>query len=135
MEIEEAKEYLRMRNEKYKSHKEQIDLAEDIFGTENIKEYHKKQEAIDTILNYIKTMQSEFDRLEGIEDNTSMLKYELEKKDKIIKESIPISVIQNKIDEIIKAYEDSKDEYGESPYFYPDYTINVLQEILGERDK
>ena len=74
MVIEEAIEYLKMRNEKYKSHKEQIDLVTDIYGTENIKEYHKKQEAIDTLITYVETMHSELDRLEGIEDNTAMLK-------------------------------------------------------------
>lgn len=41
-------------------------------------------EAIKTLLEYVETMQKEFDRLEGIEDNTAMLKYELEKKDKVI---------------------------------------------------
>lgn len=55
---------------------------------------------LDTVLNYIETMHKEFDRLEGIEDNTAMLKQELieakehnrqlavelEKKDKIINE-------------------------------------------------
>lgn len=34
-------------------------------------------EAIETVLNCIETMQKEFDRLEGIEDNTSMLLKEL----------------------------------------------------------
>lgn len=37
--------------------------------------------AIDTVITYVETMQKEFDRLEGIEDNTAMLKCELEKKD------------------------------------------------------
>lgn len=41
-------------------------------------------EAIKILLEYVETMQKEFDRLEGIEDNTSMLKYELNEKDKII---------------------------------------------------
>ena len=40
--------------------------------------------ALDIALNYIDIMHKEFDRLEGIEDNTAMLKYELEQKDKII---------------------------------------------------
>ena len=37
----------------------------------------------DTLIN---TMQSEFERLENLEDNTDMLKMELEKKNKIINE-------------------------------------------------
>ena len=45
---------------------------------------NKEVEAVETLLNYIDTMHKEFDRLEGIEDNTAMLKMELEKKDKVI---------------------------------------------------
>ena len=52
MQIEEAKEYLKKRNENYKSHKEEIDsVCSDIYGTNNVREYHKKQEAIEAELN------------------------------------------------------------------------------------
>ena len=37
---------------------------------------------IQALIDYIETMQSEFDRLEGIEDNTAMLKKELEESKK-----------------------------------------------------
>lgn len=43
------------------------------------------------------------------------------------------SKIKEKIKELNKAYEDSKDENGESEYYYPDYTIRVLQELLEKR--
>ena len=46
---------------------------------------------------------------------------------------IPKSKIKEKIEELNKAYEDSKDENGESEYYYPDYTIRVLQELLEKR--
>ena len=60
----------------------------------------KIEKAIETLINYVKMMHSELDRLEGIEDNTSMLlkelvetkehnrqlALELEKKDKVIDE-------------------------------------------------
>ena len=39
---------------------------------------------IQAVLDYIETMQKEFDRLEGIEDNTAMLKMELKEKEKVI---------------------------------------------------
>lgn len=52
----------------------------------------------------------------------------------VLNSYIPKSVIKEKIEELEQAYEDSKDEYGESPYFYPDYTINILQELL-EKEK
>ena len=47
--------------------------------------------------------------------------------------SIPVSLVEEKIEEINKAYEDSKDENGESQYYYPDYTIRVLEELLEKR--
>ena len=48
---------------------------------------------------------------------------------------IPKQVVIEKINKINKAYEDSKDENGESPYYYPDYTVRVLQEFLGGESK
>ena len=62
MNIEESKEYLKMRNEKYKRNKKLIGLAENIYGSEAVKEYDKKYRAIETVLT------------------------ELEKKDKMIDE-------------------------------------------------
>ena len=46
---------------------------------------------------------------------------------------IPKSKVKEKIEEINKAYEDSKDENEESQYYYPDYTIRVLEELLEKR--
>ena len=47
---------------------------------------------------------------------------------------IPKQVVIDKVNEINKKYEDSKDENGESPYFYPDFTIRILQKLLeGEK--
>ena len=46
---------------------------------------------------------------------------------------IPKSLVEEKIEELNKAYEDSKDENGESEYYYPDYTIRVLEELLEKR--
>lgn len=48
-------------------------------------------------------------------------------------ESIPVSLVEEKIEELNKAYEDSKDENGESEYYYPDYTIRVLEGLLEKR--
>lgn len=47
--------------------------------------------------------------------------------------SISKDKVKEKIEEINKAYEDSKDENGESQYYYPDYTIRVLEELLEKR--
>lgn len=46
---------------------------------------------------------------------------------------IPKQVVIDKVNEINKKYEDSKDENGESPYYYPDFTIRVLQKLLGTK--
>ena len=51
----------------------------------------------------------------------------------VYKNSIPTSLVEEKIEKINKAYEDSKDENGESQYYYPDYTIRVLEELLEKR--
>ena len=48
-------------------------------------------------------------------------------------DSIPKSKVIEKIEELNKAYEDRKDENGESQYYYPDYTIRVLEELLEKR--
>lgn len=45
---------------------------------------------------------------------------------------IPKQKVKDKIDEINKKYEDSKDKNGESPYYYPEYTIRVLKKLLEE---
>lgn len=43
--------------------------------------HEKYEKAVETLIYYIEMMHSELDRLEGIEDNTAMLKYEVEKKE------------------------------------------------------
>lgn len=59
--------------------------------------------------------------------------YELNNRISDLLENIPIQKVKEKIEEINKAYEDSKDENGESQYYYPDYTIRVLEELLEKR--
>ena len=60
---------------------------------------------------------------------------EQQKAEQIIRENyIPKQVVIDKVNEINKTYEDSKDENGESPYFYPNFTIKILQKLLkGEK--
>ena len=43
--------------------------------------------------------------------------------------------VKDKIEELEKAYENSKDENGESIYYYPDYAINILQELIEESEE
>ena len=58
---------------------------------------------------------------------------EQQRAEQIIYENyIPKQKVKDKIDEINKKYEDSKDKNGESPYYYPEYTIRVLKKLLEE---
>ena len=59
--------------------------------------------------------------------------YELNNRISDLLENIPIQKVKDKIKELKEAYEDSKDENGESQYYYPDYTIRVLEELLEKR--
>ena len=46
---------------------------------------------------------------------------------------IPVQKVKDKIEELKKDYEDSKDENGETEYYYPDYTIRKLEELLEDK--
>ena len=48
-------------------------------------------------------------------------------------ESIPVQKVKDKIEELKKDYEDSKDENGETEYYYSDYTIRKLEELLEDK--
>ena len=70
------------------------------------------------------------------QDYFEKYRYNLQQNESLTKEFsnvIPIQKIKDKIEELDKAYEDSKDENGESEYYYPDYTIRVLEELLGDK--
>jgi septal ring factor EnvC (AmiA/AmiB activator) len=84
MQIEEAKQHIEIFEMALRS--------KQCLGEQELEEY-KLCQSIDTVLNeldkkdnYIETMHSELDRLEGIEDNTSMLKQELKEQKEANKE-------------------------------------------------
>ena len=78
-------------------------------------------QAIEHLIQAYKELEEENMQLETIKDE-AIRRYNFE--------SIPVSLVEEKIEELNKAYEDSKDENGESEYYYPDYTIRVLEELL-----
>lgn len=80
------------------------------------------------VLNLIEKLQKENEELEEINNELESEKNEAIRRYNF--ETIPIQKIKDKIEELDKAYEDSKDENGESEYYYPDYTIRVLEELL-----
>lgn len=117
------------------------DINKDIENLEEIinlinKELDKKDKNVSAILDLkdllsLRNLIKEYKNLE--EENIQL---EACKDEAIIRynfESIPVSLVEEKIEELNKAYEDSKDENGESEYYYPDYTIRVLEELLEKR--
>ena len=89
-----------------------------------LSEYKRVLKENEELRERVKELEEENQQLEAIKDE-AIRRYNLE--------SIPTSLVKEKIEEINKAYEDSKDENGESQYYYPDYTIRVLEELLEKR--
>ena len=93
-------------------------------------------------LNLLEKLQKENEelreRIKQLEDTNKKLYEigkEIGKQHKYTSENyIPVYLVEEKIEELNKAYEDSKDENGESQYYYPDYTIRVLEELLEKRE-
>lgn len=81
-----------------------------------------------TVLNLVKKLQKENKELK-------IKEFQLHLATEEMKSMIYKQKVKEKIEELEKAYEDSKDEYGESKYYYPDYTINILQELLEESEE
>ena len=97
-----------------------------------------------TDLKSLRNLIKEYKNLKEIEENHRKENGELREQVKELEEDLTsvylkgiyderdkwIALVKEKIEEINKAYEDSKDENGESEYYYPDYTIRVLEELL-----
>ena len=100
-----------------------------------------------TDLKSLRNLIKEYKNLKEIEENHRKENGELREQVKDLEEDLTsvylkgiyderdkwIALVKEKIEEINKAYEDSKDENGESQYYYPDYTIRVLEELLGDK--
>ena len=74
-----------------------------------------------------------FEYINEIIDRNKELEEYYKEQNEVNAKFIPVSLVEEKIEELNKAYEDSKDENGESQYYYPDYTIRVLEELLEKR--
>ena len=102
-------------------------------------EYLDLENSFDNILSdYKRTLKENKELKEENEYNKLLLElnnnFTIDKKTGNYKWNvIEIQKIKDKIEELNKAYEDSKDENGESEYYYPDYTIRVLEELLGDK--
>ena len=106
------------------------DINKDIKIIENLLEEgfeamcYPEAQAIEHLIKAYKELEEENKQLESIKDE-AIRRYNFE--------TIPVSLVEEKIEELNKNYEDSKDENGESEYYYPDYTIRVLEELLEKR--
>lgn len=102
----------------------------------NYTKLDRHDKSIYNLLNLLEKLQKENEELKK-ENEYNKLLLELNNNFTIDKKTgnykwnvIEIQKIKDKIEELNKAYEDSKDENGESEYYYPDYTIRVLEELL-----
>lgn len=114
-----------------------IEIIEDFIN--EIKDFELNKDVVE-IVNALE------DILEEREADKKRIK-ELEEENRIFKDSnvlvnryfklkdnsIPVQKVKDKIEELKKDYEDSKDENGETEYYYPDYTIRKLEELLEEK--
>ena len=91
-------------------------------------QYYIMNKEIEHYKEYIQKLQKENEELEEINNELEAEKNEAIRRYNF--ETIRIKKVKDKIEELNKAYEDSKDENGESEYYYPDYTIRVLEELL-----
>lgn len=88
-------------------------------------------QALEKLTNLIEKLQKENEELKKSKITYEKIRDIQEKNKNIVDNNyIPKQKIKDKIEELNKAYEDSKDENGESEYYYPDYTISVLEELL-----
>lgn len=95
---------------------------------------YEYQTAIKNLLTRYKELEKENEKLNQLKEKHNVRINDLcALVDNFAYNSIPVSLVEEKIEEINKAYEDSKDENGESQYYYPDYTIRVLEELLEKR--
>lgn len=109
---------------------------------ENIKKEFEKNhilpdianEDLGILLNLIEKQSKEIEELKEknkkLQDKAKELIFEKQELTSALLDSIPNDKIKAKIEEIDKAYEDSKNEDGESEYYYPNYTVEVLQSLL-----
>ena len=126
-----------MNNEDIKILEEKIKIIESLCTDDCI----NKSTVIDPLKYALENLLTRYKQLEKENEKLNQLKEKQNVRindlcalvDNFAYNSIPVSLVEEKIEEINKAYEDSKDENGESQYYYPDYTIRVLEELLEKR--
>ena len=123
-----------MNNEDIKILEEKIKIIESLCTDDCINKstvINPLKYALENLLTRYKQLEKENEKLNQLKEKHNVRINDLcALVDNFAYNSIPVSLVEEKIEEINKAYEDSKDENGESEYYYPDYTIRVLEELL-----
>ena len=126
-----------MNNEDIKILEEKIKIIESLCTDDCINKstvINPLKYALENLLTRYKQLEKENEKLNQLKEKHNVRINDLcALVDNFAYNSIPVSLVEEKIEEINKAYEDSKDENGESQYYYPDYTIRVLEELLEKR--
>ena len=116
-------------------------LEEDIMNEEAFNELIDNLEVVETLTLYgrkgikenVKKLQKKIKELEVLEDDLKDKRVAYIDTPEFAENYIPVQKVKDKIEELKKDYEDSKDENGETEYYYPDYTIRKLEELLEEK--
>ena len=116
-------------------------LEEDIMSEEAFNELIDNLEVVETLTLYgrkgikenVKKLQKKIKELEVLEDDLKDKRVVYIDTPEFAENYIPVQKVKDKIEELKKDYEDSKDENGETEYYYPDYTIRKLEELLEEK--
>ena len=110
-------------NEMVKHMEQDIEEMKRLFYADRLTAYGKRK-----LIEYYEQ------RIKQLEEENQLLLNSKIGVDLSFDDYIPVSLVEETIGELNKAYEDSKDENGESEYYYPDYTIRVLEELLEKRE-
>ena len=109
-------------NEMVKHMEQDIEEMKRLFYADRLTAYGKRK-----LIEYYEQ------RIKQLEEENQLLLNSKIGVDLSFDDYIPVSLVEETIGELNKAYEDSKDENGESEYYYPDYTIRVLEGLLEKR--
>ena len=132
--IKNLSEIIELCEEKINNNDENVSAILDLTDLKSlrnlIKEYKNLKEIEE---NHRKENGKLRERVKELEEENQLLLNSKIGVDLSFDDYIPVSLVEETIGELNKAYEDSKDENGESEYYYPDYTIRVLEELLEKR--
>ena len=111
-----------------------IEIIEDFIN--EIKDFELNKdvvEIVNALEDILEEREADKKRIKELEEENKLLLNSKVGIDLSYDDYIPVQKVKDKIEELKKEYEDSKDENGESKYYYPDYTIRKLEELLNDK--